>query len=310
MADRVVSVETPGSDLRLRTGQVEVRRDGEAVGQVPVEDLGILVLGSATRVTTGVLDAVASRGGAVLICNQASLPSAVVLPLAGNGLHAERLRRQIALKAPVRKRLWARIVRAKVLNQALALPSGHPARQRLRRLAAEVRSGDPGNVEAQAARAYWTALFEGVHLPEAFVRARRGPPPNGLLNYGYAILRAALAREVCAAGLHPAVGLHHHSRYNSFALVDDLLEPLRPVVDLEVVDLAGSGQVEVDSDSKRRLVGLLTQPLRLGGQKRPFEAAVREYVASLLRVVESSEGTAAERAKALAIPGPAAARVA
>ncbi len=181
-------------------------------------------------------------------------------------------------------------------------PRGTPTRQRLEVLARRVRSGDPGNVEAQAARSYWAALFGQAGLDGPFRRRREGPEPNGLLNYGYAVVRAALARAVCAAGLHPGLALHHSNRSNTLALVDDLIEPLRPMVDREVLSLLQEGCEEVDRASKARLLSLLTHMLRVGSSLRPFGAAVEAYVASLLSAYGAVADSARDRARRLLLP--------
>ena len=142
----------------------------------------------------------------------------------------------------------------------------------------EVRSGDPTNVEAQAARLYWPAL-----LGEAFRRDPEGPPPNAFLNYGYMVLRSCVARAVCGAGLHPALGLHHHNRSNLFCLADDLLEPLRPLVDVQVRELAQAGVTEIDRDSKVRLLTVLAETVEIGGEKGPLMVALERVTASLVR---------------------------
>lgn len=303
MAHRIVEVSTRGTELRARNRQLVVRREGETVGTVPFEDLGLLVL-SADRstVSTGVLQQLLGQGGGLLVCDTSFMPAGMLVPLAGNALHAERLRLQVRASQPIRKRLWARIVRAKVRNQASALPRGHATARRLHELGRRVRSGDPANVEAQAARSYWAALFDGTSLPEPFSRGRYGPPPNGLLNYGYAVMRAAVARAVCAAGLHPALALFHSNRSNSFALADDLLEPLRPFVDLEVLSLVQEDELDVTPATKRRLLGLLSERVDLGGVLRPLDAALQAYVSTLLACLRATEGTPAQRARGLALP--------
>ncbi len=198
-----------------------IERDGQRVGQVPIEDLGILILNhSGAVVTQGLLDACSENNAVVVCCDGKRLPSSILLPLSGHSVHAETLRAQVAMTLPRRKRLWQQIVRSKITAQARLL--GEPGK-RIADLAPLVRSGDPDNIEARAARAYWPLLFG-----PSFRRNRTGAGVNSLLNYGYAVLRAVVARAICAAGLHPSVELHHHNRYDSLCLASDLMEPLRP----------------------------------------------------------------------------------
>lgn len=196
----------------------------------------------------------------LLVCDASFLPSGLMLPLQANSLHPQRIRAQIDAGLPLKKRLWAEVVKAKILAQASTLLGLHNDDGGLATLAKTVRSGDPKNVEAYAAQRYWPLLFRDSEFRRRF----DSPDQNALLNYGYSILRAAIARAICAAGLHPAIGLHHRARGNNFCLADDLVEPYRPLVDAEVAQITGEfgREAPLDSGAKRRLIELLELRLR------------------------------------------------
>jgi CRISPR-associated protein Cas1 len=220
-------------------------------------------------------------GAAVLICGRKHLPTGLLLPLADHTEVVWRIHEQVAIGKPLRKQLWKQLVVAKVRGQAANLDTASPARLRLLALAAAVKSGDPTNVEAQAAKVYWgTWLGEGT----PFHRDPAGDDPlNAFLNYGYAVLRAAVARALVSAGLHPSLGLHHCNRSNAFCLADDLLEPLRPLVDREVRLLHQQGHAELNRAVKAGLLGLLAATVRLDDQTGPLMVALHRTAASLAR---------------------------
>ncbi len=214
MIKRTIEVSGFDTFLALKDRQIVIKRAGEVVGSVPAEDVGVLIIDTpAASYTHGTLTAVMENGGVVVLCGGSHTPVGMILPVAGNSLQTERLRYQADAGLPLRKRLWAQLVKAKIKRQAAVVNS-----KRLKEMAARVRSGDPDNLEAQAARVYWPQLFGAK-----FRREREGKPPNNLLNYGYMAVRAAVARAVCGSGLSPSLGLHHHNRYNPFCLADDLL---------------------------------------------------------------------------------------
>ena len=205
-----------------------------------------------------------------------------MLPIGEHTQVVSRIHSQIAIKKPLRKQLWKQIVVAKIRAQAANLADGSQERSRMLALARSVRSGDPSNVESNAAQLYWRHWLDE---PE-FRRRRDGAPPNNMLNYGYAVMRAAIARAVVAAGLLPALGLHHHNRSNAFCLADDLVEPLRPIVDEQVRELHRDGQRELIPMAKRALLELLTVEIDVGGQRGPLMVALHRYVASLVSCYE------------------------
>lgn len=276
MTLRTIEVSGEGTRLSLSHRQVVVERDREQIGTVPAEDIGVLVVDTGTAVYTHwVMTELMERGAAVVFCGPDHLPIGVALPVEGNHLQAERLRLQIEAGKPLCKRIWKSIVQTKIYMQSLAT-TDEPTRVRLAHLGGRVRSGDPDNIEAQAAQAYWKVYLPGTQ----FRRRRDGEFPNPLLNYGYMVMRAAIARAIVAAGFHPSLGLKHSNRYNAFALADDLLEPLRPLVDSAVRRLVLDGATEIDRVVKTHLLGLLNHPCRTATGSGPLSNAFEPYVAS------------------------------
>jgi CRISPR-associated protein Cas1 len=286
MIKRTVEISGKGNHLAIDQGSLTIRRDGEEVGRVPLEDLGVLVLDCPTTTYThSVLTRALAAGAVIIPCGRDHLPRGLFLPQE-NALLTQRLAAQVAASLPLKKRLWKQLVQAKIRHQAGALPEEAPARRKLAALVSTVRSGDPANVEAHASRLYWPAMFG-----KGFRRRPEGPPPNALLNYGYMAVRACVARAVCAAGLHPALGLHHHNRANAFCLADDLLEPLRPLVDVRVRDLAAGGCKEVNPESKRELLGVLAATVEVAGARGPLMVGLGRTVASLVRCYAGEQKT-------------------
>ncbi len=253
--------------------------------RIPCEDVGMLLIDNrATTYSHAALTRLAGHGAAVVLCGENHLPAGMVLPMEGNDLLSQRLRAQVQAPVPLGKQLWRQIVREKIRGQARNLPEGHPTRTALMTLREEVRSEDSTNCEGQAARYYWPAL-----LGESFRRDPDGLPPNGVLNYGYMVMRAALARAICAAGLHPALGLHHHNRNNAFCLADDLVEVLRPRVDAITLKLLLEGGGFVDKTAKKALLGLLAEEVQIGDQSGPLTVGLHRMVASLVRCYEGTQ---------------------
>jgi len=283
MTDRILDLSEGPADLHVRHGQLRIERPEAEALSVPLDDLAVLVV-SHPRVTYthSVLTRLSAAGGALIACDEAHLPACMLLPLAGHYVQAERFARQARASRPTQKRLWRQIVRAKVRHQARLLEDlrGHDAG--LRHLARRVRSADPTNVEAQASRRYWPFLFDD---PD-FRRRRDVADQNRLLNYGYAVLRAVVARAICAAGLHPSLGLHHANRYDGFCLADDLMEPFRPVVDRAVAEWVGmhGPDAPLDRAAKAALLEPLTGRFVLDGASRTLFDVLARTAASLVDV--------------------------
>lgn len=292
MIGRVIEVASEGRHLSRYRGFMTVSGDGVDDARVPLDDIGVLLCNAhGLTYSNSLLTELARRGVAVVLCGDNYLPTAWLWPLDGHHVQALRMRCQLEASKPLRKRLWQAIVRAKIEQQAnvldlLELPTdGFPE------MARRVRSGDPQNVEAQAARRYWPRLFG----PD-FRRARFGGMPNPFLNYGYTVLRAAVARAVVAAGLHPSLGIHHSNRANVMCLVDDLMEPFRPLVDHAVVGLVHAGHDEMTSETKRALVEVLAMDMATDRGASPLQACLERAAQSLAQSYEAGQ-------PALSFPG-------
>lgn len=222
------------------------------------------------------------KGVAVVVSDRKHLPSGILLPISGNTLHTSTLRSQIEAGAPATKRAWQKVVRAKIAAQADMLQHACLPAGQLRRLIPFVRSGDPDNVEARAAVHYFERLF-GEH----FLRADDGDGINSVLNYGYALIRAAVARAIVGAGLHPAIGIHHRNQYNAFCLADDAMEPLRPIVDHLAWHMGKSDAIPLDlyPAVRKRIAAVLTANLSYQGANYPLLVGLERYAASLRRAI-------------------------
>ena len=294
MIKRTIEVSREPAHLTVRLGQLLLQRGEEIVGSIPCEDVGVVVV-DQPRVTYShaALTGLGRSDAILVVCGEDHLPLAVLLPLADHSQVVWRVAEQVAVSKPLRKQLWKQLVRAKIRGQALNLPESCPARQNLMQLSRQVRSGDPANVEAQAARVYWQNWLAG----EAFHRDANAGGVNAMLNYGYATVRAALARALVAAGLLPALGLFHSNRSNAFCLADDLIEPLRPLVDRRVRELHRQGHQELKPETKAGLLTLLADPVRLAGQRGPLMVNLHRMVASLVACYQGAS-------KRLEIPRP------
>ena len=294
MIKRTIEISSGPTHLSVRNAQLVISRQRETLSTIPCEDIGLVLIDHpAVTYTHSVLTTLAEYGAIVVVCGADHHPAALLMPVEANTLHTERLRIQVESTRPVSKRIWQQIVRAKITAQAGVLGVASPAHKSLMNLAEEVRSGDPSNVEAHAAKIYWQHLFAGSE----FRRDQQGAPPNNLLNYGYMTLRAGVARAICGAGLHPSIGLHHRNRYNPFCLADDLVEPLRPMADRRVRALWRDGKSDVNKETKTQLLGVLTDTVVFDGESGPLQVALGKMAASLVRCFEGTD-------KKLEIPVP------
>ena len=251
---------------------------------IPIEDIGVVILDNRRiTVTSGVLDTLLENNCAVITCDSKSMPVGLLLPLCGHKTQNERFRSQLDSSLPLRKQLWQQTVKQKILNQECVLRSNTEKETRCMCVwSNDVRSGDPDNLEARAAAYYWRNLF--LDFPD-FVRDREGTPPNNLLNYGYAILRAVIARSLVGSGLLPTLGIHHHNRYNAYCLADDIMEPYRPYVDQLVIDILHRFD-NVSSLSKELKIELLSIPMIdvvVNGKRSPLMIAAQQTTASLAK---------------------------
>lgn len=268
----------------LEKANVPDRLKQEAVRTIPIEDIGVVLLDHKQITTTqALLEALLENNCAIITCDSNHLPVGLMLPLCGNTTQSERFRDQIDASLPLKKQLWQQTIQYKIRNQAAVLQqvNGSVARNMLA-WAADVKSGDSDNLEARTAAFYWRNLF--ADRPD-FVRDREGEMPNNLLNYGYAILRAVVARALVASGMLPTLGIHHHNRYNAYCLADDIMEPYRPYIDALVVDICHKGLVSdtLTTDLKRELLQIPTLDVVIGGRRSPLMVAVAQTTASLYK---------------------------
>lgn len=256
----------------------------EAVKTFPVEDIGVVILDNKQiTITHGLIEALLANNCALITCDSTRMPVGLMLPLTGNTTQTERFREQIDASVPLKKQLWQQTVQAKIENQAYVLEekSGVIVKN-MRVWAADVKSGDPDNYEARAAVYYWANLFPKI---KEFTRYREGKPPNNLLNYGYAILRAVIARSLVASGLLPTLGIYHRSKYNAYCLADDIMEPYRPFVDELVCKIvSGNADIsELSQETKSQLLNIPVLDVVIGGQRSPLMVAVGQTTASLYK---------------------------
>ena len=256
----------------------------EAERTIPIEDVGVVILDNRRiTITSGVMEALLENNCAVITCNQKSMPVGLLLPLCGNTTQNERFRSQIDASLPLRKQLWQQTIKQKILNQEHVLRINTAQETNCMRVwSNDVRSGDPDNLEARAAAYYWKNVF--TTYPN-FVRDREGTPPNNLLNYGYAILRAIIARALVGSGLLPTLGIHHHNRYNAYCLADDIMEPYRPYVDQLVLDIIQCNLEisDITRDFKMQLLGIPMLDVVINGKRSPLMIAAQQTTASLAR---------------------------
>ena len=280
MVIRLPEVETDSNLPEQIKKQVEVTK--------PVEDIGVVVLDNRRiTITQGLIEALLENNCAIITCDSHSLPVGLMLPLYGNTTQNERFRDQLAASLPLKKQLWQQTIKMKISNQAavLAACTGNKSLT-MQRWIEDVRSGDPDNIEGRAAAYYWKNLFDRIDGLEDFTRGRDGDEPNNLLNYGYAILRAVVARALVASGMLPTLGIHHHNRYNAYCLADDIMEPYRPYVDelvYSIVSEYGVNNLVLSRELKARLLTIPTLDVIIGGKCSPLMVAVTQTTASLYK---------------------------
>ena len=261
------------------------KETGEIISR-PIEDLGFVILDNQQiTFTQHVLQLLAENNVAVVICDPKHHPSSMLMHLDTHHIQAERFRHQIASSEPLRKQLWQQTIKAKIRNQAKVLALAGESNIALLNLANKVNSGDTMNIEGQAARIYWKRLFG-----QNFYRQREGAPPNPSLNYGYSIVRAAVARAIVGSGLLPTLGIHHHNKYNSFALADDIMEPYRPFVDLLIYQQVHSipDYHNITKERKGEFLQLLTADCLFKGSTSPIMIAMEYSTASLAKCFEGN----------------------
>ncbi len=256
----------------------------ESERTIPIEDIGVIILDhKQITITHGLLELLLENNCAIITCDSSHLPVGLMLPLCGNTTQSERFREQIDASIPLKKQLWQQTIKSKIENQAFLLEDTRKVIvNNMRIWANDVKSGDPDNYEARAAVYYWANLFP--HISD-FTRHREGVAPNALLNYGYAILRAIVAKSLVSSGLLPTLGIHHHNKYNAYCLADDIMEPYRPFVDKLIVELPENelrGE-NLTSELKMKLLSIPVLDVVINGKRSPLMIAVSQTTASLYK---------------------------
>ncbi len=280
MIKRTLSFSKP-CNLSLKNCQMVIRMkdDPEFIKTIPVEDIGFVLLeNQQICITLPLLNALSDNNAAVIFCSDKMMPNAMLLNLDSNSIQGERYRDQLNASEPLKKNIWKQTVEAKIRNQAALLNKLDKDGDLLKPYCQNVKSGDTDNREGVAAKIYWDALFG-----DEFTRSRVGGSPNEMLNYGYIILRSAVARSLMGSGLLPAIGIHHRNRYNSFPLADDIMEPYRPFVDEIVFGLYANGERELNRDVKVEILNLLYVDTVFDKFTRPLDVGLSLTTASLAK---------------------------
>ena len=291
--DQIVDITQDGRHISKDRGFLKVECEGQLVGRVPLDQIAaVIVHAHGITWSNSLLVELSERGIVVVLCAANHMPRSILLPLEGHHAQGARMRAQWSSPEPLRKQAWKRVVIAKIKMQAAALAAIGQRSASIEYMVRKVQSGDSTNVEAQAARAYWPLLFG-----PRFRRDPDSPDVNGLLNYGYTVLRAAMARAVVSVGLHPTFGIFHSNRGNAFALVDDLMEPFRPLVDLTAFSILSHSGPDVTPAAKQTLAKLIALDLPLTGETSPVSVAMSRLAVSLAQSFVS-------RKLDLALPDP------
>ncbi|MBU1002562.1 MAG: type II CRISPR-associated endonuclease Cas1 [Proteobacteria bacterium] len=281
MIDHIIDIAESPARLSVSNGLLRIRPGEGMEAAVPLREVRALIVSHAqVTYTNSVLSRLATEGAAFIVCDERHSPVGMMLPLVGHGTQTERFAQQASVSLPRKKNAWKQIIKAKVRNQGRLLKRLYGTDYGLFDLGSAVRTGDSENIEARAARKYWKYLFgEG----SGFKRDFEADGVNAWLNYGYAVIRALVARSLCAAGLHPSLGVHHHNRYDSFCLASDVMEPYRPIVDACAVELSEvyDPMEGLTKDSKGDLLAALTGPVHVQGERKTIFTMVKKTAASL-----------------------------
>lgn len=283
MIKRIIDI-SEATYLHANHQQLLLDRNGTAIARLPIEDLGVVILQHPAIVITQAVIIACQKNNVVLVfCDERHLPYSVLLPISeGNTLHSKILQQQLNVSLATKKRLWQQVVKQKITQQMHTLKNLDKPYKPLERLADNVKTGDPDNLEAQAAQHYWRLLFGND-----FRRDVELDGINSLLNYGYAIMRAMVARAIVGSGLHPALGLHHHNQYNGLCLADDLMEPFRPWIDYRVYQIAQHhATLDINRENKIPLLNLLSETVEWEQQTMPLMVACHYLMAQLKRAFE------------------------
>jgi CRISPR-associated protein Cas1 len=288
MIRKTVEIATPGTRLSVAHHQLVIERPEQKQATVPIEDIGVLVVDDRRATYThAVFVELLEAGATVMVSGPDHLPAGMMLPLDAHHVQTERHRAQVDASEPTKKQIWRALIAAKLSQQGCVLARFVGEHHGLAEMAKRVRSGDPDNLEAQGAQRYWPLLFG----PD-FRRDRGAEGVNALLNYGYAIVRAAAARAIVASGLIPSLGVFHKNRSNPFCLADDLLEPYRPFVDwrVKLLTLEHASAPSLDERATRTaLLSLFNETILIVGQRSPLLLALQTSAASLCRALTGEE---------------------
>lgn len=285
MLNRVLEIHEENRYLSLNRGFIVIQHGSEELGRVPLDDISVLLLSAqSVSFSKNILNALAEKGCVSVLCGKNYTPQSMVLPVYSHYLFAKILKNQINSSLPFKKRIWQQVVVKKILNQALTLKLCGKDSGFLERIATTVKSGDSDNREAYAARLYWKSLFG-----KEFTRDKDLEGVNSFLNYGYAIMRASMARAVCSSGLLPSLGIHHENHLNQFALADDLFEIYRPIVDYIVFNLNPAEETELNHEYKTKLADALWIKVHTSQGDSPAFQSMQYLTASYVRALEDGK---------------------
>ncbi|MES2398329.1 MAG: type II CRISPR-associated endonuclease Cas1 [Bacteroidota bacterium] len=265
----------------------------EAQATIPIEDIGIVMIDhQQITITQALITALVENNVALITCDATHHPIGLMLPLEANSLQSERFQAQIDASLPLKKQLWQQTVTTKIYNQAMVLKQKNIAIENMLYWSTSVKSGDPDNYEGRAAAYYWKSLAPLLSPSDnEFRRDRFGDAPNNLLNYGYAILRAIVARGLVGSGLLPTLGIHHRNKYNAYCLADDIMEPYRPYVDIIVCDIIAKGEdfKELTTSIKQQLLAIASVDVNIDGSKSPLMVGLQRTTSSLAKCYEGTQ---------------------
>ncbi len=287
MIGQVVEIVESDRYLSLEYGNMLVRSKDQVLGRIALDDiLAVVVNPHGATLSAGIMAELATRNIPLVIAGKHFKPVAVLMPLVGNFEVSARIAAQATASVPTKKQAWKQVVQSKITMQAMALETTGGDAGRMWDMIPQVRSGDVGNLEAQAARHYWKRMYG-----ESFRRDRDQPGINALLNYGYAVIRAATARAIAASGLHPSLGIHHVNPLDTMRLVDDLMEPYRPLIDLRVYGILNTGVIDVVPETKKMLVAVLSTDIATEVGSSPVSMAMFRTAQSLVKLFKGERET-------------------
>ena len=284
MLNRILEIAEENRYISLKRGFIVVQQGEQELGSVPLDDIAVLLLSAqGVTITKNVINALSEKGCITIFCGANYTPQSMVLPIASHTYFTKIIKTQINASEPFKKRIWQQIVVQKIKNQSLSLKNCNKQDniELLDKISRMVKSGDPDNREAYGARMYWKSLFG-----ETFIRDKNGDGINSFLNYGYAIMRAGMARAICSHGLIPSLGIHHDNNLNQFCLADDLFEIYRPIVDTFVYKLTEKGEKELNPENKKVLANLLKVKVHTSEGESSVVQSMQYMVSSFVKALE------------------------